>query len=336
MNFEPDRKQELLKKAGNMLRIAGARSIEFSDGRARGVRAFDVHSGSGFNFTVLTDRGMDIAFAEYKSVPVGWLSDAGIVAPEYHERTARGFNRTFTGGLLTTCGLTQAGEPGMDGDGEELGLHGRISHTPAESAHAESFWQDDDYITRITGSLRERSHGAYNLFLAREIKTAMNAPGFVLTDTIRNDGFSPSPLMIIYHFNLGFPLIDDNAEICSDARAIKPVFDSSGRPHNDLRLAGPNVEKSMHLYDMPKGIVEATVLNRKLQFGIRFRYDSNDLPYLMQWKFLRDGYYAFALEPSNCYAWDGRAAARNKGALPLISPGESISFSVAIDIIPAI
>lgn len=334
MYLKQYQKQEILKKAGNMLRIAGAQSVEFSDGRARGVRAFDVHSGSGFNFTVLADRGMDIAFADYKGVPVGWMSDAGIIAPAYHERTGRDFNRTFSGGLLTTCGLTQAGEPGVDSDGETLGLHGRISHTPAENAHAESFWQSDDYITQITGTLKERNHGSYNLAMTRQITTAMNHPGLQLTDTIRNDGFLPAPLMLIYHFNLGFPLINDNSEVFSDAQAIKTIFDSTNRSYNDLRLVGPKAEKSMHLHDMPLGEVKAGVINRELQFGIRFQYDSNRLPYLMQWKYLRDGYYAFALEPSNCYAWVGRAEARKKDMLPTISPGESISFSISVEIFP--
>lgn len=59
------------------------------------------------------------------------------------------------GGLLTTCWLTQVGAPGVDGD-EVLGIHGRISHLPAESVNVHEAWQTEwkmmgqqDYVVAI-------------------------------------------------------------------------------------------------------------------------------------------------------------------------------------------
>jgi galactose mutarotase-like enzyme len=325
---------EIMQKVGNMDRIAGARSYIFNDGRARGVRAFDVRNGSGLNFTVLVDRGMDIAYAEYHGIPFAWMSDAGVVAPEYHERSGRSFNRTFTGGLLTTCGLTQAGEPGVDQDGEELGLHGRISHTPAENASAESEWVNGDYITRVSGTLRERNHGSYCLTLKRRIETALSKPGLSVSDTVTNTGFIPAPLMLIHHINFGFPFVDEHTRLFSDALSVRPVYDTTGRAYDDMRLLGPSEEKQMHMLEMERGRkVCAGLFNPEIGLGARICFSTEQLPFCMQWKFLRYGYNAVAIEPANCYAWKGRAESRRDGELPVIAPGESHTFQYSIELI---
>lgn len=323
---------EVMKKAGNMERIAGARSFTFNDGRAKGVRAFDVRNGSGLRFTVLADRGMDIAFAEYGAVPFGWMSDAGIAAPEYHERGGRNFNRTFSGGLLTTCGLTQAGEPGID-EGEELGLHGRISHTPAEGAHAESGWENGDYVTRVTGIMRERNHGQYCLTMKRCIETAMSKPEIRVTDLVTNTGFTKAPLMLIYHVNFGFPLVDEHTRLFSDALSVVPVH-GADRAYGDMRLLGPDEDKRMHLLHMERGsAVEAGLFNPEINMGACVRFSTGQLPFCMEWRLLRYGYNVLAIEPANCYAWKGRAQARKDGDLPFILPGESKTFAFTIALI---
>jgi hypothetical protein len=53
-------KQELMKRAGDISQIAGAKQYILEDGKARGVRAVDVKAGGGLSFTILPDRGMDI------------------------------------------------------------------------------------------------------------------------------------------------------------------------------------------------------------------------------------------------------------------------------------
>jgi hypothetical protein len=41
---------------------------------------------------------------------------------------------------MTTCGLTFFGQPEQDG-AESLGLHGRISHIPAQNVRLMTEWQ---------------------------------------------------------------------------------------------------------------------------------------------------------------------------------------------------
>jgi len=50
-----------------------------------GVRAFDVATGSGFAFTAIADRGLDVAAASYEGIVLAWRSRNGIASPAYYE-----------------------------------------------------------------------------------------------------------------------------------------------------------------------------------------------------------------------------------------------------------
>src|SRR4051794_8053359 len=122
--------EDLRRMTGSMRQIAGIRLAEVADGKARGMRVASVHTGGGLYFQVLLDRAMDIGAAEYLGRPLAWVHPA-LGGPDQYEPHGYGWSRTFGGGLVTTCGLTFFGHPEVDA-GEELGLHGRISHIPAE------------------------------------------------------------------------------------------------------------------------------------------------------------------------------------------------------------
>ena len=59
---------------------------------------------------------------------------------------------------MNGCGLRHAGAPepeeGMRVDGP-LGLHGRLSNTPAESVPVHQGWVDGKYVLSVTGTVRE-------------------------------------------------------------------------------------------------------------------------------------------------------------------------------------
>ena len=60
------RKEEILSYVGNLSQLIDARECVLSSGKAEGVRAIDVKTGSGLNFCVLPSRGLDIAWADFQ------------------------------------------------------------------------------------------------------------------------------------------------------------------------------------------------------------------------------------------------------------------------------
>ena len=120
-------RSDLQKRVGDMSQIAGLRSSNRTDGTEKGVSSIDFYTGTGFTFTVLPDRGLDISTASYRGIPLCWRSSTGDVAPTFYEPSGNGWLRSFYGGLLTTCGMTNVGPANKD-EGEPLGLHdGRAS-----------------------------------------------------------------------------------------------------------------------------------------------------------------------------------------------------------------
>jgi hypothetical protein len=56
------RKRNMLKFVGDFSQVFGTKDYTLNSGIAQGTRANDIKNGSGLEFTVLPDRGMDIAW----------------------------------------------------------------------------------------------------------------------------------------------------------------------------------------------------------------------------------------------------------------------------------
>lgn len=331
---------ETLAAVGDMAQVAGIRESRLVGGRADGVRALDFTCGDGFRFTALPDRCLDIPFAEYAGAPLAWVSRTGIAAPQYYDSVGEGWLRTFFGGLLTTCGLRQVGVPCVD-EGETLGLHGRISTTPAEDLSIETRWEGDEYLLQARGTMREATVYGEDLRLSREISAWAGARSLVVRDRVENRGASASPLMILYHVNAGFPLLGPDAQLLVASRDVQPKDERSARSIKTHRRFGaplPGWQEVNWWHDAqpdPDGYCVAAIVNEGLSFpfgkglGLALRWRGDQLNTLVQWKQLGHGDYAVAIEPANCHTL-GRAWERANGSLQYLEPGETREFEVEI------
>ena len=103
-----------------------------------------------------------------------------------------------------------------------MGLHGRVSNAAAENVCVNEEWVDDDYVFTLQGMIRESSAMGENMTMTRRIETRLGWKGFTLSDVIENRGFEPQPLMMLYHFNFGFPLLAPNARVVGPIVATEP------------------------------------------------------------------------------------------------------------------
>ena len=65
--------------------------------------------------------------------------------------------------------------------------------------------------------MRQVSFHGEHLQLTREISARLGENTFTLRDVVENLGTRPEAHMILYHFNVGFPLLDDGAVLEVDA-----------------------------------------------------------------------------------------------------------------------
>lgn len=331
------RRDQLLAHVGHMSQLGGVRSFEMNDGWERGNRCLEVRNGNGLMFRVSPDRGMDISYAEYKGVPLAWRSPNGDAAPHYYSPEGSSWLRVFPGGLFVTGGLTHFGSAGED-EGNPLGLHGRASSIPAAQVAVSEEWVGDDYLCTIKGEIRESTLYGENVKLSRTIRSVMGEPVIRLRDTVVNEGFYPVPHMILYHFNLGFPLVSEHSRIDVQALDRRLVLDHAGTGLDDWdKFEAPQPAYADRIaYVKPKPdpqgwgecavIAPALLDGRDLRASVRFQ--TNRLPYLYNWKTCSRGAYIFGVEPANCLGINGRKEARENGTLPSLQPGESVTYEL--------
>jgi hypothetical protein len=336
-------RREIVERIGDPLQAAGARGSILTDGKADGVRAIEVSTGAGLCFTVLPGRGMDIPFATWKGIPMGFFSGTGITSPAYYAEPGLEWRRGFYAGLLTTCGIANAGAPSVD-EGKAFGLHGRLANAAAENLSTDQDWEGDEFLISLKGTMREAESMVENLTLTRRIETRLGARGFRLHDTIHNRGFSPQPLMLLYHWNFGFPLLGPGARIVAPIRKTEPR-DEQARGDRGVEecLGFPEPVQDYQekvffhsLADAADGRTFVSLLNRDTgggqPLGIVMRWSQKELPTFTQWKMPRKGFYVLGLEPGTMTPI-GRGALREQGKLPLLAGQASADVTIDFEVL---
>ncbi len=329
-------REELSRKAGDARQLALIRPVEFTDGPERGLRACLFELPSGLAFTVLIDRGLDVERAVYKGQSLAWLSPAGAAHPGYFEPEGLGWLRTFPGGLLTTCGFTYLGAPCED-EGEALGLHGRASHLPARNVSHEELWDGDELVLRLSGETRESHLFGPDVRMRRTITARASEAKLRVEDEFTNTGFSASPFMLLYHINLGFPLVDEGTRFLArgsvrprDAEAEKGLSDAAvfygPRPGFKEQVFYRDIEPDA------QGVSHVLVSNSRADLGLLLSFPKAALPNLVEWKMCGEGAYVLGVEPANSLV-EGRAKERERGTLRELSPGERAGVWVEMEVV---
>ena len=325
-------------RVGHMDQMAGISAMQAADGLAKGCRLLQVWTGSGLSFSVLPDRAMEIADCRYKGISLDWHSPVGKVHPAFFDPEGMGWLRSFGGGLLVTGGLEQFGDPNVD-QGEPLGLHGRISHLPARYVNHQAKWVDDQYQLEMSGQIRQARVFGENLVLTRTIQTWMGSNTIRIQDRVENQGFERQPMMILYHHNLGYPLLSENTSLSLQAERTIALDEISEAGKSEwMRFQPPtsgyHEQNFLHLLKPDsEGMVKVDLVNPKIGLTLQWRYSIIDLPYLYQWKMMGKGQYVLGIEPANCMGMFGRGSARDNQTLPYLEPGESRQFTLELTMI---
>ena len=333
-------RQELARHVGSIEQLGGVRLSVLDDGKGRDMRAVQFETGSGFAFTVLPDRGMDIGSARFRGASLAWESSVGPAHPMYFEKDGLSWHRTWGGGLLTGCGTTQIGRPGED-QGEALGIHGRLSHIPASNVWADAAWRDDDYEMWVQGKARETTAKGENILVDRRIWTRLGESRLFVRDVVTNEGLEPAPHMMLYHFNFGFPLVAEGTAFIAPSTNVTSFARDGATAVDHTRYAAPidGFQEQAFFHDMATGedgFATVVLANREFDggrgLGLYCRYRPTELPNFVQWVFIRAGMYVTAFEP-HYGTMQGRARARATGVLPFLASGEEREYNFEVGVL---
>jgi Domain of unknown function (DUF4432) len=162
-------------------------------------------------------------------------------------------------------------------------------------------WDGDECVLWAEGEVLQAALFGEQLLLRRRVEADLGGVSVRITDMVTNIGPTPCPHMMLYHCNVGFPVIDAGSELVypSDPGTCVSAASSPGY----LQLTGPSADFAEECYehDMrvgPDGLVEAAVVNRAIGLGVFQRYERAALPRHITWRQLGTVAYVVAMEPS--------------------------------------
>lgn len=308
------------------------------------MRVAWINTGTGLRYKVVIDRAMDIADAFYNQHSLTWLSHTGITTPERFSDKGADWLRTFGGGLLTTCGLSHVGGPEQDAYGER-GLHGQISNSPAE---LESIIQPDLLTGKLgmslTGRVKETKIFGPSLEMKRTISGTLGQPVIRIRDEVINRGNTSVPHMLLYHFNFGWPLVDEGTRFVwrgnwqareggINNQIFREGYDFKTCPAPLDSHSGPG--EAVAFIDVAQddaGQCTAGLYNAKLGLAVSMRFPKDQLPWLTNWQHWGKGEYVTGLEPGT-HPPIGQAKAREQQTLLFLEPGQTRSYDLELEVL---
>jgi len=163
-----------------------------------------------------------------------------------------------------------------------------------------------------------------NLVLKRKIFTEISGDSITLEDTLCNIGYKEEEYCLLYHINVGYPMLDNGAKVISDVESYTPR--TAWAKQNEATMyamndAVPNQEEACYFLKLSKP--EIALVNEKIGKKFTVSYSGDTLTHFVEWKSMASGDYALGLEPCTTELDD-------RFAYKTIEVGEEIKFFVKI------
>ena len=144
--------------------------------------------------------------------------------------------------------------------------------------------------------------------------------------------------MLLYHCNMGYPLLDEGAELLLPTLEVIPRDERAAEGTGQYaEIPAPEAGFAEQCYYHrlgcdSQGMSCAGLYNPAIGKGVLLSFDTAGLDQFTQWKMTGVRDYVLGLEPGNCRV-EGRAKCREEGILKTIQPGETAHFHLSIRIL---
>lgn len=297
------------KRISNFEQIAYVRRYTLRDGKESGTHLIEVNN-SKLRFIINESKGLDIYQLWHNGTNISFLSKNGLT-----DRYAS-FSQCFEGGMLYTCGLDSLGVR------EGYPVHGSFHSIPANVIQC----QCDESGIAIRATICDSALFGKNLVMHREITTTISSDTLVITDTLENRGTRTADYCLLYHVNIGYPMLDDDVKIAMDTESVIPRTSHSEKHLSERDVFLPPVDnEEERCYFLKLKKPEITVINGKIRKAFKLRYSRDTLPYCIQWYSNASHDYALGIEPTTSLL-DDLFTYRQ------LQPGEMVSFSLELSV----
>lgn len=294
-------------RISNLMQVASLRRYEITEGRERGLRVLDCDNGK-IRFLLNESKALDVMQLYHEGQNVSFISKNGFTARETP------FANRFEGGMLYSCGLDSVGAR------EGYELHGSHHSAPAKVTRAEC----SQAGILVEAETEETELFGRNLVFRRRVFSAVGSDTLEICDTLENRGAREEDYCLLYHVNVGYPMLDEGAELVDDAEEVIPRTAWAEKHMKDRRkMTAPVPNEEEMCYFLRLKTPAVSLVNKKLGKRFALAWSGDTLPHFVEWKSMAAGDYALGLEPCTTEL-DGGFYYRSLAA------GESVRFSLRI------
>ncbi len=310
------------------------------NGLSAGVDLIEIDNGR-MRLMVIPTRGMGVWKATIGDETLGWKSPVrGPVHPKFvplFDPSGFGWLEGFDE-LIVRCGLESNGEPEFNEQGQLLyPLHGRIANRPAY--HVELTVDDSAQTITVRGLVEETRFHFQKLRLEASLTTSFDSTSFTINDQVENFGGAAAEMQMLYHINLGEPLLAPGDQIVAPVHSIRDGVDESPLDsdapweHYGPAVAGqPEDCFYLDLLSDANGQTQVLLKNAEGSAGTAIQFNTKSLPCFSLWKNLvaqKDGYVT-GLEPATNFP-NTRSAEAKQGRVIALAPGETWSTELTLN-----
>lgn len=270
------------EEISNLMQMANVKRYTINGGRGEGLKVVECDNGK-IRFLLNESKALDVMQLFYKGENVSFLSKNAFSLSETP------FDERFEGGMLYTCGLDSVG--GREG----FETHGSLHLKKAEITNAVC---DENGIT-VEAIIKSTALFGKNLVLKRKFHTDIGADNFTLYDELINEAYRDEDYCVLYHCNLGYPMLTDGDKIICDVKEVTPRTDYAVKKQDEvfsITKALPCQEETCYYLTLGKN--EVSLVNDKIKRKFTLSFSGEDLTEFVEWKSMASGDYALGLEPS--------------------------------------
>lgn len=308
---------------------AGTRLVTLEDGVERGMRVIEMRTGGGLEFDVTVDRSGDIGQLAVNGQVVSWHPPSGLTAPWLMERegdNGQGFLRGF-GGFLNTCGLDHIRQPEADeveyANADNLvstkfPLHGKGTFQPSLiRGHGLVDDVDEPFVFCEIEFIQAMTFVSA-LRLRRRIECPFGSQKIVIKDVVTNIGSNPTTHMILYHFNVGFPMIAPGAHL--DLAGDPCIFQSDTRdPMAKFAEPEAGADNFLSVFEHGDDRGKVRLDSPGCDLSLEWNYPAIQLPCCQVLRMSGNGVYGMGIEPCTS-GGRSRKDARDRGEMIVLEP----------------
>lgn len=153
------------------------------------------------------------------------------------------------------------------------------------------------------GVIKDETIFGRKLVLRREIEISKRENSFVIRDEMENTGDRVEPLEVLYHMNMGYPLLDEESIVKIPAKEVLPRNDHAAEDiDNCLQMEKPQAGYEercyYHKFNGKEGC--ASICQPKIGMELAITFDAENLDGFVEWKMMGVRDYVLGQQCMRC------------------------------------